>query len=60
MNKTEIPEGVLDLSNDDTWRSCLFCNGRLTQVRKALFTCEKCNKEYIGDEEDMRPEGYNG
>ncbi len=51
----QIPEGVLDISDDDTWRSCLRCGGGITQVRKALFTCEKCDQEYISDEEDMRP-----
>ena len=52
----QIPEGVLDVSDDDTWMSCLRCGGELTQVRNALFTCLNCNQEYIGDEEDMRPE----
>ena len=59
-NNHHIPEGVLDVSDDDTWRDCLRCKGRLTQVRKALFTCENCNQEYIAEEQDMRPEGYNG
>lgn len=60
MNKLEMPEGALDVSNDDTWRKCLCCKGRLTQIRKALFTCEGCNQEYIAEEKDMRPEDYNG
>jgi len=51
----EMPKDALDVSDDDTWKPCLFCGGGITQVRKALFTCENCNKEYIADEEDMRP-----
>ena len=51
-----MPEGALDVSNDDTWKPCMICGGTITQVRKALFTCLKCNQEYIADEEDMRPE----
>jgi len=54
--KREIPKEVLETSDDDTWRKCLFCGGQITQVRKALFTCLKCNQEYISIEEDMRPE----
>lgn len=46
----------LETSDDDTWKSCIICGGELTQVRKALFSCLKCNQEYIADEEDMRPE----
>ena len=52
----QIPEGALDVSDDDTWRACGFCGGEITQLRKSLFTCLKCNQEYIADEEDMRPE----
>jgi len=52
----KIPKEVLETSKDDTWKSCIICGGELTQVRKALFTCLKCNQEYIADEEDMRPE----
>ena len=54
--KSKIPNEVLEISNDDTWKSCIMCGGQITQVRKALFTCLKCNQEYIADEEDMRPE----
>jgi len=39
-----------------TWKPCLICGGELLQIRKALFTCLKCNQEYIADEEDMREE----
>lgn len=52
---TKTPPEVLERSDEDNWRSCLFCGGTITQVRKALFTCLDCNKEYISDEEDMRP-----
>lgn len=51
-----IPKEVLEVSKDQTWKSCLICGGELIQVRKALFTCLKCNQEYIADEQDMRPE----
>ncbi len=50
------PKGYLDVSDDDTWKSCLICGGMITQVRKALFTCTSCGLEYIGTEEDMRPD----
>jgi len=50
----EIPEEVLETSDDDTWKPCILCGGELTQVRKALFTCLKCNQEYVADEKDMR------
>ena len=50
----ELPKGLLDVSDDDTWKPCMICGGRITQVRKALFTCEKCGQEYIATEEDMR------
>jgi len=52
----EIPKEVLETSKDDTWKDCIMCGGELIQVRKALFTCLKCNQEYIADEEDMRKE----
>ena len=52
----KIPKDVLETSDDDTWKPCIICGGELTQVRKALFTCIKCNQEYIADEEDMRGE----
>ena len=58
MNKIEMPEDALDLSKDDTWKRCLACNGNITQIRKALFSCLKCDLEYIADEQDMRPTGY--
>jgi len=50
------PKEVLETSKDNNWKSCLFCGGEIIQVRKALFTCLKCNQEYIADEEDMRDE----
>ena len=53
---TEIPKEFLKISNDDTWKDCLRCGGKITQVRKALFTCLKCNQEYVADEQDMRSE----
>jgi len=49
-----IPRDFLELSEDDNWKSCMICGGEITQVRKALFTCLKCDQEYIADEEDMR------
>ena len=54
--KNKIPKEVLETSNDETWKPCLICGGQLTQVRKALFCCLKCNQEYIADEQDMQPE----
>ncbi len=54
MEEQEIPEGALDLSDDDTWKSCMMCGGEITQIRKALFTCLECNQEFISTEEDMR------
>ena len=55
MNK-EIPKEFLETDDSQSWKPCLFCGGRLIQIRKALFTCEKCNQEYIADEEDMKEE----
>lgn len=52
--KTKTPKEFLEVSEDDTWRDCIFCNGELTQVRKALWTCLDCNQEYVADEKDMR------
>lgn len=54
--KDSLPKEFLETSNDDTWKSCMICNGNLTQIRKALFTCLECGQEYIADEEDMRPD----
>lgn len=48
------PKEFLEVSKDDKWRPCMMCGGEITQVRKALFTCLKCNAEIIADEEDMR------
>ena len=56
MVKDEMPTECLEISDDDTWKPCIVCGGKLTQVRKALFTCLKCNQEYIADEQDMRLE----
>lgn len=53
--ENKVPKKFLETSEDDAWKPCLFCGGELTQVRKALWTCLKCNMEYIADEEDMRP-----
>lgn len=50
----EMPEGALEISEDDTWRPCLMCGGELTQIRKALFSCLECGQEIIADEKDMR------
>jgi len=50
----EIKKEYLKTDDSQTWKSCLFCGGELIQVRKALFTCLKCNQEYIADEEDMK------
>ncbi len=52
----EIPKEFLETDDTQTWKPCLKCSGRLIQVRKALFTCEKCSLEYIADEEDMKEE----
>lgn len=49
-----MPEGALEISEDDTWRPCLMCGGELTQIRKALFSCLECGQEIIADEKDMR------
>ena len=54
----ETDPEVLETSEDDTWKPCLFCGGKVIQVRKALFTCLNCNQEFIAVEEDMRPKGY--
>jgi len=56
MINQKIPKEVLEVSDDDTWKPCMICGGQITQVRKALFTCLKCDQEYISTEEDMRPE----
>ena len=55
MIKEQVPKEFLEVSEDDTWIPCLFCGGRITQVRKGLFTCEICSQEFIAGEEDMRP-----
>lgn len=55
MLKEQVPKEFLETSKD-TWRPCMYCGGEITQIRKAFFTCLKCNQEYIGDEKDMRPE----
>jgi hypothetical protein len=52
--KIKTPKKFLEISEDDNWKPCLICGGEITQVRKALFTCLKCNQEYISDEQDMR------
>ena len=54
--KDSMPKEFLELSDDDTWKNCIICNGTITQVRKALFTCMSCGQECIADEEDMRDE----
>ena len=54
--RDKLPKEFLELSDDDTWKPCMICNGNLTQVRKALFTCLECGQEYIADEQDMRDE----
>ena len=56
MINQKTPKEFLEISNDDSWKPCMICGGELTQVRKALFTCLKCDQEYIADEEDMRSE----
>jgi hypothetical protein len=54
------PKQFLETSSDQTWRNCIVCGkDELLQVRKAKWTCNFCNQEYIADEKDMRPEGYN-
>lgn len=47
------PKEYLETHDDWNWKSCIRCNGKIIQIRKALFTCLKCNQEYIADEEDM-------
>ncbi len=54
--KEWMDKRMLEISEDDTWKPCIKCGGELTQIRKALFTCLKCNQEYIADEQDMRRE----
>ena len=54
--ESKPPKGYLEIDAAQTWKSCIRCGGRLIQVRKALFTCEKCSQEYIADEEDMKEE----
>lgn len=50
MDKKEY----LELNEDDTWKPCILCGGELTQIRKALFSCMRCNQEFIADEGDIR------
>jgi len=40
--------------DDFNWKSCPFCGGEITQVRKAFFECISCKQGIIADEEDMR------
>ncbi len=54
--KDTIPKEFLELSDDDTWKPCMICNGEVIQIRKALFSCTMCGQEYIADEQDMRDE----
>jgi len=55
MTKEKPPKGYLDVSPNQEWRACLRCGKKeIIQVRKALFTCNNCNQEYISTEEDMR------
>ncbi len=53
--KEQFSKEFLETSEDDTWRPCIIWGVNLTQVRKALWTCLKCDQEYIADEGDMRP-----
>ncbi len=46
------PEDYLKTSYKN-WKPCIVCGGEIIQVRKALFTCLHCSKEYIADEKDM-------
>lgn len=49
------PKDYLKVDEDDlNWKSCEFCGGEITQVRKAFFKCISCDQEYIADEEDMK------
>jgi len=50
-----VPKEYLETSENQSWRPCIRCGGEVIQVRKALFTCLRCNQEYIADEKDMRP-----
>lgn len=50
----EFKKEFLEVDSDDNWKPCLICKGKLIQIRKALFSCESCNMEYIADEGDMR------
>ena len=52
----QAPKEFLETDDSQTWKPCMFCGGELIQVRKARWTCEKCNQEYIADEEDMKEE----
>lgn len=49
-----MPEGTLDISENDNWKPCIVCGGELVQERKAFFKCVNCGQGYIAAEEDMR------
>lgn len=53
-----VPKEHLEVSKNQDWKPCMICGGRIIQVRKALFTCEQCNQEYVSIEEDMRKESF--
>lgn len=50
----KIVKEFLQITKNDNWRPCIFCQGELTQERKAFFVCVNCKQCYIADEEDMR------
>jgi len=54
MSDEETPKEYLETDDSQTWKNCFVCGGEIIQVRKARWTCLKCNQEYIADEEDMK------
>lgn len=42
------------IKNKLSWKPCMMCGGKITQVRKAFFKCLDCNAEMVACEEDMR------
>ncbi len=54
IKRMKTPKEFLKLSEDDSWIPCMMCGGEVIQIRKARFSCLKCNIEFIADEKDMR------
>ena len=49
-----VNKEFLEVNKYEKWKPCMFCNGEIMQVRKALFRCIKCKQDYIADEVDMK------